>query len=359
MVPGARRGHAEAVVVGACREIAEDRRVGDGDVEEAGARRPRRPRSPRWPAGLHDLGGQLPRVGLEPLGERQHPVGLEVGPVAPSQQRVGGGGLRQGCREGVRDALVGAWRRGRGPRPWNVTVPSVIGWGSVAASIPCRVRVRCPRCGVGAMGPSSLDAERREKEVPDVAQTTEADWVSRFADEVIAEAERRAPGQTDRLSRPVFSPPGPIHLGNLREVMTPHLVADEIRRRGCECEHIISWDDYDRFRKVPGRGRGRRRVLGRAHRQAADRRARAARQRRTRTGPSTSRPPMADVAGRARGASTAASARPRSTPRAPTASRSCWRCASARRIDAVLGRYRTDKDGRRQGRQKTEAAEAR
>ncbi len=48
-----------------------------------------------------------------------------------------------------------------------------------------------------------------------------------------------------------LSPSGPIHLGNLREVMTPHLVADEIRRRGRECVHLLSWDDYDRFRKVP------------------------------------------------------------------------------------------------------------
>ena len=49
-----------------------------------------------------------------------------------------------------------------------------------------------------------------------------------------------------------LSPSGPIHLGNLREVMTPHLVADEIRRRGRDCVHLISWDDYDRFRRVPG-----------------------------------------------------------------------------------------------------------
>src|SRR4051794_29877705 len=83
-----------------------------------------------------------------------------------------------------------------------------------------------------------------------MTSSVEFDWVSRFADEVIAEADRRAPG------RPVvcasgLSPSGPIHLGNLREVMTPHLVADEIRRRGRECVHIISWDDYDRYRKVP------------------------------------------------------------------------------------------------------------
>jgi lysyl-tRNA synthetase class 1 len=84
-----------------------------------------------------------------------------------------------------------------------------------------------------------------------VAQSTaEADWVSRFADEVIAESNRRAPGKPVVVASGL-SPSGPIHLGNLREVMTPHLVADEIRRRGVECVHVLSWDDYDRFRKVP------------------------------------------------------------------------------------------------------------
>ncbi|GHA09927.1 lysine--tRNA ligase [Streptomyces echinoruber] len=33
--------------------------------------------------------------------------------------------------------------------------------------------------------------------------------------------------------------------------MTPHFVADEIRRRGYQVRHLISWDDYDRYRKVP------------------------------------------------------------------------------------------------------------
>ncbi|CAL9494665.1 Lysine--tRNA ligase [Streptomyces sp. enrichment culture] len=80
--------------------------------------------------------------------------------------------------------------------------------------------------------------------------STETDWVSRFADEVIAESERRAPGKPVVVASGL-SPSGPIHLGNLREVMTPHLVADEIRRRGHEVRHLISWDDYDRYRKVP------------------------------------------------------------------------------------------------------------
>jgi lysyl-tRNA synthetase class 1 len=83
-----------------------------------------------------------------------------------------------------------------------------------------------------------------------VDQRGGADWVSHFADQLIAEVERHDPGKPI-VCASGLSPSGPIHLGNLREVMTPHLVADEVRRRGRECVHILSWDDYDRFRKVP------------------------------------------------------------------------------------------------------------
>ncbi len=100
----------------------------------------------------------------------------------------------------------------------------------------------------GAVGKMGADDGMEWEIVAEVAGAV--DWVSRFADEVIAEAERRAPGKPV-VCASGLSPSGPVHLGNLREVMTPHLVADEIRRRGVEVEHLISWDDYDRFRKVP------------------------------------------------------------------------------------------------------------
>jgi lysyl-tRNA synthetase, class I len=96
-----------------------------------------------------------------------------------------------------------------------------------------------------------LSSPPPRKDTLAVAQArSEADWVSRLADEVIAEAERRSPGKAVVVASGL-SPSGPIHLGNLREVMVPHLVADELRRRGAECVHILSWDDFDRLRKVP------------------------------------------------------------------------------------------------------------
>jgi lysyl-tRNA synthetase class 1 len=80
------------------------------------------------------------------------------------------------------------------------------------------------------------------------------DWVTRAADDAIRHA-RDVYGED--LGDHVItcasgaSPSGPIHLGNLREFLTVHFVAEEIKRRGIAARHLHSWDDYDRFRKVP------------------------------------------------------------------------------------------------------------
>src|SRR6188508_3765840 len=73
------------------------------------------------------------------------------------------------------------------------------------------------------------------------------DWVTRAADDAIRHA-----GEGNKVTvASGASPSGPIHLGNLREFLTVHFVAEEIRRRGLPVRHLHSWDDYDRFRKVP------------------------------------------------------------------------------------------------------------
>ena len=73
------------------------------------------------------------------------------------------------------------------------------------------------------------------------------DWVTRAADDALRHAGEGNPVTVASGA----SPSGPIHLGNLREFITPHFVAEELRGRGIEVRHLHSWDDYDRFRKVP------------------------------------------------------------------------------------------------------------
>ncbi|MCL2614175.1 MAG: lysine--tRNA ligase [Nocardioidaceae bacterium] len=84
-------------------------------------------------------------------------------------------------------------------------------------------------------------------------QQDPTDWVTRTADLALRHAEQSNGGTLPELITCAsgISPSGPIHLGNLREFLTVHFVAEEIRRRGIDVRHLHSWDDYDRFRKVP------------------------------------------------------------------------------------------------------------
>jgi lysyl-tRNA synthetase class 1 len=73
------------------------------------------------------------------------------------------------------------------------------------------------------------------------------DWVTRAADDAVRHA-----GDSGLVTLASgASPSGPVHLGNLREFLTTHFVAEELRHRGVPTRHLHSWDDYDRFRKVP------------------------------------------------------------------------------------------------------------
>jgi lysyl-tRNA synthetase, class I len=86
------------------------------------------------------------------------------------------------------------------------------------------------------------------------AQQTAELWDDAVAQRVVAHVEA-GPARTDPVHPIVcasgISPSGAIHLGNLREVFTTHLVVEALRRRGHQVVHLHSWDDYDRFRKVP------------------------------------------------------------------------------------------------------------
>src|SRR4051812_21241852 len=78
----------------------------------------------------------------------------------------------------------------------------------------------------------------------------EAHWSERLADQVQQRWERLGDGSRIVCASGI-SPSGPIHVGNLREVFTTHLVAEALRRRALPVTHLHSWDDYARSRKVP------------------------------------------------------------------------------------------------------------
>lgn len=76
-------------------------------------------------------------------------------------------------------------------------------------------------------------------------------WISKVADQVEHFVERRKGPGAKIITSSGISPSGVIHLGNLREIFTVHLINEELLRRGRDAEHLHFWDDYDRFRKVP------------------------------------------------------------------------------------------------------------
>ena len=72
-------------------------------------------------------------------------------------------------------------------------------------------------------------------------------WTSAVADEIIKEHP-----DTDMYTTAAgISPSGVVHCGNFRDVVTAHLVREALKERGKKARLIFSWDNFDRFRKVP------------------------------------------------------------------------------------------------------------
>jgi len=72
-------------------------------------------------------------------------------------------------------------------------------------------------------------------------------WVGKAADKVIAEF----PNQELYTCAAGISPSGVVHFGNFRDVATAYAVMKELIARGKKARLLFSWDNYDRFRKVP------------------------------------------------------------------------------------------------------------
>jgi len=72
-------------------------------------------------------------------------------------------------------------------------------------------------------------------------------WFEKAADKLI----HKHPDLKEYVLAAGISPSGTIHIGNFRDVITPHAVEKALEAKGKKARVIFSWDDYDRFRKVP------------------------------------------------------------------------------------------------------------
>ncbi len=72
-------------------------------------------------------------------------------------------------------------------------------------------------------------------------------WATAVADKIIS----AYPNAQIYTAAAGISPSGVVHFGNFRDVVTAHLVREALKERGKKTRLIFSWDNFDRFRKVP------------------------------------------------------------------------------------------------------------
>jgi len=72
-------------------------------------------------------------------------------------------------------------------------------------------------------------------------------WADAIADRVIKEKGDKK----EYVCASGITPSGQVHIGNFREVITTEMVVRALRDKGKKVRFIYSWDDFDRFRKVP------------------------------------------------------------------------------------------------------------
>jgi lysyl-tRNA synthetase class 1 len=84
-----------------------------------------------------------------------------------------------------------------------------------------------------------LDIEKEAKEGEHWSETTARFAVDKFKD---VQIYTTAAG---------ISPSGVVHFGNFRDVITSFATHLQLKEKGLKTRMIFSWDDFDRFRKVP------------------------------------------------------------------------------------------------------------
>lgn len=72
-------------------------------------------------------------------------------------------------------------------------------------------------------------------------------WADLIAEKII----QNNPDKEEYVCAAGISPSGSIHIGNFRDIATSYLVTFALRKKGRKAKLLFSWDNFDRFRKVP------------------------------------------------------------------------------------------------------------
>ena len=72
-------------------------------------------------------------------------------------------------------------------------------------------------------------------------------WSEEIAEELI----RRNPDKEEYVCAAGVSPSGSVHIGNFRDFATPLFVVKALQKLGKKAKLLVSWDEYDRCRKIP------------------------------------------------------------------------------------------------------------
>ena len=92
------------------------------------------------------------------------------------------------------------------------------------------------------------DKERiKNKKESKESKENKPHWAVAYADKVL----ERFPNKDKYVCASGISPSGTVHFGNFRDVVTSYAVFKELEKRGKKTKMIFSWDDFDKFRKVP------------------------------------------------------------------------------------------------------------
>lgn len=86
--------------------------------------------------------------------------------------------------------------------------------------------------------------------MPDEKSKEKFFWADQIAEQIIKRKLLKK-GKKEYVCASGITPSGTVHIGNFREVITTDLVVRALKDKGKKVRFVYSWDDFDRFRKVP------------------------------------------------------------------------------------------------------------